>query len=95
MAFVRENLSNVAASAPRGTVAGTSLYFQLWHYATDDASITGAGYFAGASTDPSIGGDGSLNDGDLIFAVTGVGAAPAYAFYVVTDAAAGTVTALP
>ncbi len=96
MAFERENLSNLASGATRVEIAGQQLHFQLWFYATDDdeATLLGAGYFVKAGTDTSAGGDGTLNDGDLIYAITSVGGVPVYKLYVVTDAAAGTVAAL-
>jgi len=58
--------------------------FTLWHYATADDAVTGAGYFNKASD--------MLRVNDLIIANVDTDGTPATVFYVVTASAGGAVT---
>jgi hypothetical protein len=58
--------------------------FTLWHYKTNDSSITGAGYFNAAST--------MMQVNDLIIANLDVDGTPSTKFYIVTGISGGVVT---
>lgn len=58
--------------------------FTLWHYKTEDASITSSDYFNNAAD--------MMNVNDMIAANIDTDGTPATAFYVVTDITGGVVT---
>lgn len=74
MALVLSNLSVLAYANN----------FTLWHYKTEDAAVTGAGYFNTAVD--------MMQKGDLIIANLDTDGTPSTKFYVVTGATGGTVT---
>ncbi len=58
--------------------------FTLWHYATVDSAVTGAGYFNSAA--------GMLRVNDLIIANIDTDGTPATKFYIVTANTGSSVT---
>ncbi len=58
--------------------------FTLWHYKTEDASITTADYFDNAAE--------MMNVNDMIIANIDTDGSPTSGFYIVTDITAGAVT---
>lgn len=58
--------------------------FTLWHYKTEDGSISGTDYFNNASD--------MMNPNDLIIANIDTDGTPATQFYIVSDVSGGTVT---
>jgi hypothetical protein len=58
--------------------------FTLWHYKTEDASVTTADYFDNAAE--------MMNVNDMIIANIDTEGTPVSAFYIVTDITAGAVT---
>lgn len=77
MAFIPSDLSVLAYANN----------FTLWHYTTQDASVSTSGYFSSAA--------GMLNVNDLIIANIDTDATPGTTFYVVTanDGSNVTITA--
>ena len=67
MAFIATDLSVLAYAN----------HFTLWHYTTEDAAVTGAGYFDRAVD--------MLRANDLIIANVDTDGTPSTAFYIVTD----------
>lgn len=58
--------------------------FTLWHYKTNDSSVTTTGYF-----NPAV---DMMNKNDLIIANIDVDGTPSTVFYIITAASGGTVT---
>jgi hypothetical protein len=58
--------------------------FTLWHYTTNDAAVTGANYFNGASD--------MLRVNDLIITSLDTDGTPSTVFYIVTGNTGGAVT---
>ncbi len=58
--------------------------FTLWHYKTEDASVTTAGYFNTASD--------MMNVNDLLITNVDIDGSPVTQFYIVTDITSGVVT---
>lgn len=58
--------------------------FTLWHYKTEDNSVTSGDYFNKASD--------MMTENDLIIATTDIDTSPASQFYIVSDITNGAVT---
>ena len=71
-------------SASNLSVLAYANNFTLWHYATADDAVTGAGYFNSAVD--------MLRENDLIIANVDTDGTPATVFYIVTGNDGSTVT---